>query len=99
MACAKRQLTKALQLPAGASVRSLAVAPLPVASHGEFSSGFHATIKLLVQGQPVTVYQDAVLLGKGRIELTASISNVQQPPDHALEEALAAKLSARLEAA
>ncbi len=99
MPCVRRVATRSLQQLAGASVRSVAVAPLAVASHGEFSSGFRATIRLLLQGQLVSVYQDGVLLGKGRIELTASFSNVRQPPDPALEKALVAKLSARLDAA
>lgn len=97
--CVKRVLTKSLQPLAGASLRSVAVAPLPVASYGQFSLGFRATIRLLVQGQPVSVYQDGILLGKGRIELTASFSDVQQPPDPALEKSLVAKLAARLDAA
>jgi len=96
--CVRRVVTKSLQQLAGASVRSVAVAPLPVARHGEYSSGFRATIRVLVQGQPVTVYQDGILLGKGRTELTAGFSDVQQPPDPALEKALVAKLAARLEA-
>jgi hypothetical protein len=99
--CVKRGLAKLLpgQLPAGASVQSVAVEPLPVASYGEFSQGFRATTKLKVQGQPVSTYEDSVLLGKGRIELSASFSNTGQPFDPALKQALLAKLAARLEAA
>jgi len=99
--CVRSGLTKFLprQLPAGASLQSVAVVRLPVARYGEFSTGFRATIKLLLQGQPASVYQDAVLLGKGRVELTASFSNLGRPFDPALEQALVAKLSARLEAA
>jgi hypothetical protein len=97
--CVKRVLTSSLQQLAGPSVRSVAVAPLPVDSDLEFSAGFRATVKLQVQGQTVTVYQDGILLGKERIELTASFSDVQQPPDPALEKALVAKLGAKLDAA
>jgi hypothetical protein len=42
---------------------------------------------------------DEVLLGKGRIELTASFSNFGRPFGPALQQALLAKLAARLEAA
>jgi hypothetical protein len=97
--CVKRVVTSSLRQLAGASVRSVAVAPLPVDSAAQFSAGFRATVKLLVQDQSVTVYQDGILLGKERIELTASFSDVQQPPDPALEKALVAKLGARLDAA
>jgi hypothetical protein len=99
--CVKRGLAKFLptQLPAGASVQSVVVEPVPVASYGEFSKGFRATTRLRVQGQLVSVYEDGVLLGKGRIELSASFSNTGQPFDPALKRALLAKLAARLEAA
>jgi hypothetical protein len=97
--CVKRVLTSSLQQLAGASVRSVAVALLPVDSDAQFSAGFRATVKLLAQGQSVTVYQDGILLGRERIELTASFSDVQQPPDSALEKALVAKLGAKLDAA
>lgn len=99
--CVRRALIKFLpqQLPPGASVQSVVVERLPVAHYGEFSAGFRATVKLLVQGQPARVYQDAVLLGKGRVELSAGFSNVQEPFDPALEQELVAKLASRLEAA
>jgi hypothetical protein len=72
---------------------------LPIAGHGEFSARFRATIKLLIQGQPAIVYQDAILLGKGRVELSASFTNLGRPFDPTIEQALVAKLNARLEAA
>ena len=97
--CVKRGLTSALRQLAGASLQSVAVAPRPVDSDAQFSAGFRATVQLVVQGQPVTVYQDGVMLGKERIELTASFSDVQQPPDPALEKALVAKLAAKLDQA
>jgi hypothetical protein len=97
--CVKRVLTSVLRRLAGASVQSVAVASLPVDSDAQFSAGFRATAKLLVQGQSATVYQDGILLGKERIELTASFSDVQQPPDPDLEKALVTKLGAKLAAA
>jgi hypothetical protein len=99
--CVKRGLAKFLptQLPAGASVQSVAVEPVPVASYGEFSKGFRATTTLKIQGQSVSTYADQVLLGKGRIELSASFSTSGQPFDPALKQALIAKLAARLAAA
>jgi hypothetical protein len=99
--CVRNGLTKLLQrqLPAGAAVQSATVVRLPIAGYGEFSARFRATIKLLIQGQPAIVYQDAILLGKGRVELSASFSNLGQPFDPALEGALVAKLSAKLAAA
>jgi hypothetical protein len=99
--CVRNGLAKFLpgQLPPGASLQSIAVKPLPIAGYGEFSARFRATITLLIQGQPVSVYQDAILLGKGRVELTASFSNMGQPFDPALAQALVTKLSTRLEAA
>jgi hypothetical protein len=99
MPCVKRVLTSALREIAGASVQSVAVASLPVQSDAEFSAGFRATAKLLVQGGAVTVYQDGILLGKERIELTASFSDVQKPPDPELQKAVVAKLDAKLAAA
>ena len=99
MPCVKRVLTSAIQQLTGASVQSVAVASLPVQSDSEFSAGFRATAKLLVQGGSITVYQDGILLGKERIELTASFSDVQKPPDAGLEKALVAKLDAKLAAA
>jgi hypothetical protein len=99
--CVRNGLARFLprQLPPGASLQSIAVKPLPIAGYGEFSARFRATITLLIQGQPVSVYQDAILLGKGRVELTASFSNMGQPFDPALAQALVTKLSTRLEAA
>jgi len=97
--CVKRVLTSSLRQLDGATLQSVAVAPLPVEGDAPFSAGFRATVKLLVQGQAVTVYQDGILLGKERIELTASISDVQQPPEPTLENALVAKLAAKLDAA
>jgi hypothetical protein len=75
-------------------VQSLTVAPLEVASHGEFSAGFRATIRFEAQGQTVTLYSDDILLGKDRMELTATLFDVQRPPDPALENAVVAKLAA-----
>jgi hypothetical protein len=75
-------------------VQSLTVAPLEVASHGEFSAGFRATIRFEAQGQTVTLYSDDILLGKDRMELTATLFDVQRPPDPALENVVVAKLAA-----
>jgi hypothetical protein len=99
--CVKHGLAKLFpgQLPAGSSLQSVAVEPVPVASYGEFSKGFRATTTVKVQGQSVNTYDDEVLLGKGRIELSASFSNSGRPFDPALKQALLAKLAARLEAA
>ena len=96
--CMKRIGAKALQ-QTGATVQSVTVAPLEVASHGEYSAGFRATIRFEAQGQTVTLYSDDILLGKDRIELTATLFDVQRPPDTALEEAVVAKLAAKLDAA
>jgi hypothetical protein len=99
--CVRNGLTKLLQrqLPAGTAVQSATIVRLPIGGLGEFSARFRATIKLLVQGQPVNIYQEAILLGKGRVELSASFTNLGRPFDPALEQALVAKLSARLQAA
>jgi hypothetical protein len=97
--CVKRVLTDALGQIAGASVQSVAVASLPVQSDAEFSAGFRATARLQVQGGTVTIYQDGILLGKDRVELTASFSDVQKPPDPNLEKALVTRLAAKLAAA
>jgi hypothetical protein len=99
MPCYKRQLTKSLQQVTGATVRSITVTQLPVASHGEFSAGYRATIRLEAQGQTVTMYGDDILLGKDRMQLTASFFDVQRPPDTALENAVVDKLAAKLDAA
>jgi hypothetical protein len=99
MPCVKRVLTSVLRQVAGDSVQSISVARLPVQSEAEFSLGFRATAKLLVQGQTVTVYQDGIMLGKERIELSASFSDVQKPPDADLEKAVVSKLDAKLAAA
>jgi hypothetical protein len=99
MPCYKRQLTKSLQQVTGATVRSITVTQLPVASHGEFSAGYRATIRLEAQGQTVTMYGDDILLGKDRMQLTASFFEVQRPPDTALENAVVDKLAAKLDAA
>jgi hypothetical protein len=99
--CVRNGLTKLLQrqLPAGTAVRSATVARLPIGGFGVFSARFRASIKLLIQGQPAIVYQDAILLGKGRVELSASFTNLGRPFNPALEQALVAKLGARLQAA
>jgi hypothetical protein len=99
--CVRNGLTKLLQrqLPAGTAVQSATVARLPIGGIGVFSARFRATIKLLIQGQPAIVYQDAILLGKGRVELSASFTNLGRPFNPALEQALVAKLGARLQAA
>jgi hypothetical protein len=99
MPCVKRVVTSVLRQVAGDSVQSITVARLPVQSDAEFSAGFRATAKLLVQGQTVTVYQDGILLGKERIELSASFSDVQKPPDADLEKVVVSKLDAKLAAA
>lgn len=99
--CVRNGLTKLLQqqLPPGTAVQSATVARLPIGGFGVFSARFRATIKLLIQGQPAIVYQDAILLGKGRVELSASFTNLGRPFNPALEQALVAKLGARLQAA
>jgi hypothetical protein len=99
--CVRNGLTKLLQrqLPPGTAVRSATVARLPIGGFGVFSARFRASIKLLIQGQPAIVYQDAILLGKGRVELSASFTNLGRPFNPALEQALVAKLGARLQAA
>jgi hypothetical protein len=99
--CVRNGLTKLLQrqLPPGTAVRSATVARLPIGGIGVFSARFRATIKLLIQGQPAIVYQDAILLGKGRVELSASFTNLGRPFNPALEQALVAKLGAKLQAA
>jgi hypothetical protein len=99
--CVRNGLTKLLQqqLPSGTAVQSATVARLPIGGFGVFSARFRATIKLLIQGQPAIVYQDAILLGKGRVELSASFTNLGRPFNPALEQALVAKLGAKLQAA
>jgi hypothetical protein len=99
--CVRNGLTKLLQqqLPSGTAVQSATVARLPIGGFGVFSARFRASIKLLIQGQPAIVYQDAILLGKGRVELSASFTNLGRPFNPALEQALVAKLGARLQAA
>jgi len=97
--CVERGLRKFLpkQVP-DASLQSLATKPLRVANYGEFSMGWRTTATLVVQGQSVTVYLDNIGLGKGRIELTATFSNVGQPFEPALRRALVDALGNRLEA-
>jgi hypothetical protein len=98
--CVKRILARFVpRVFTGASVRSIVLQPLPVASYGQFSMGYRATITLGSQGQTLVIYDDEVLLGKGRIELSASFSNQERPFDAALRRALAAKLGARLASA
>jgi hypothetical protein len=87
-----------MQLP-DASLRSLATKPLRVANYGEFSMGWRTTATLVIQGQSVIIYLDNIGLGKGRIELTATFSNLDRPFDLTLRRALVAVLGARLEAA
>jgi hypothetical protein len=99
MPCAKRVLTSVLRQVAGDSVQSVSVADLPVQSDAEFSLGFRATAKLSANGQTATIYQDVIFLGKERIELSASFSDVQKPPDADLEKAVVSKLDAKLAAA
>jgi hypothetical protein len=100
VSCAKRILAKfAPRRVTGASVRSIVVEPLPVASYGQFSIGYRARITLTGQGQTLVIYDDGVTLGKGRIELSASFTNLERPFDAALRRALLAKLGARLASA
>jgi hypothetical protein len=47
----------------------------------------------------VTIYLDDIALGKGRIELGATFSNIGRPFEPALRRALVAALGDRLEAA
>jgi hypothetical protein len=95
--CVKRILAKFP--PQGASVRSIGIQPLPVASYGQFSIRYRATTTLTGQGQTLVIYDDEVFLGKGRIELTASFSDVGRPFDPGLRRALLAKLGVRLASA
>jgi hypothetical protein len=99
--CVRNGLTKLIQqqLPPGTAVQSATVTRLPIGGLVVFSARFRATIKLLIQGQPAIVYQDAILLGKERVELSASFTNLGRPFNPALEQALVAKLGARLQAA
>jgi hypothetical protein len=99
--CVRNGLTKLLrqQLPPGAAVQSATVARLPIGGFGVFAARFRATVKLLIQGQPAIVYHDAILLGKGRVELSASFTNLGRPFDPTLEQALVSNLGARLQAA
>ncbi len=98
--CLKRGLGRLLveQNP-GASLQSVTVEPVRVPRYGAFSMGFRVAVKLLVQGQAVRGYLDLVLLGKGRTELTVTLSNPDQPFDPSLGRSLVAKLGARLAAA
>jgi hypothetical protein len=96
--CMKNQLAKAMQ-DQGMSVVSATVASFTVPDYGEFSAGLRATLLLKVQGHPVSLYLDLVLLGKERVELTAAFTNASTPFDPELEHTLLARLGARLEAA
>jgi hypothetical protein len=98
--CVKRILAKfAPRLASGASVQSIVIQPLPVASYGQFSMAYRARITLTGQGQTLRLYDDEVFLGKGRVELSASFSDVGRPFDPGLRRALLAKLGARLASA
>jgi hypothetical protein len=97
--CLKDGFSKFLRRLPGVSVKSVAVEPLQVARYGDFSTGFRVTLRMTIQGRPLRQFSDEVLLGKGRIQLTASFSSTGRPFDPALRRALVAKLGARLEAA
>jgi hypothetical protein len=98
--CVKDILSKFIfRQSQGVSVKSIVIEPIQVARYGEFSMGFRTTVKATSQGRSRTFYLDTVLLGKGRIELSASFSNVGRPFDPTLRRALLAKLGARLASA
>jgi hypothetical protein len=80
-------------------VLSITGEPAAVTSYGDFSNAWRVTTKVKVQDQTVSVYEDVAALGKARIELSAIFSNTGQPLDPGLEEALLAKLAAKLDAA
>lgn len=98
--CLQRGLRKLLprQVP-DASLQSLTTKPLQVANYGKLSRGWRITATLVIQGQSVIIYLDDIALGKGRIELGATFSNIGRPFEPALRRALVAALGDRLEAA
>ena len=57
-----------------------------------------STAGLTVQGQNLTLVLDLVLMGKDRVEVTGTFSNLAQPFDQELEKTLISKLGAKLEA-
>jgi hypothetical protein len=97
--CLKDGFSKLARQYPGVSLKAIAIEPLQVARYGDFSMGFRVTLRTTIQGRPVRQYIDQVLLGKGRIQLTASFSSTGRPLDPALRRALLAKLGDRLEAA
>lgn len=100
--CAKSTLTGSFRRhirSRGGSLRSFSVEPLQIHRYGQISVGYRLTATVRAPwGERLTIYTDAVLLGKERIELWATFVNVDRPFDPALERALVAKLGSRLDA-
>ena len=94
--CLKDFLTRALTKALGSAPTSVQVSSLPTRSFGDVTVGLRLTLGLAVQGQNLTLYLDAVLMGRYRAEVTSTYSNVGSPFDSALEGTLLNKLGARL---
>jgi hypothetical protein len=97
--CLQTFLTKALTKGVGSAPTSVQVSSLPVPSLGDVTVGLRITAGITTQGQALTVYLDAVLMGRNRAEVTSTFLNVGQPFDAALQRTLLDKLGARVNAA
>jgi hypothetical protein len=94
--CLKDFLTKALTKGVGSAPTSVQVSSLPVPSFGDVTVGLRITAGITTQGQALTVYLDAVLMGRNRAEVTSTFLNVGQPFDATLQRSLLDKLGAKL---
>ena len=97
--CVKDVFNKVLTTQIGSAPTSLDVAPLQVPSHGDVTIGLRMTVGATIQGVPLTLSLDLVVMAKNRAETSATFLNVGQPFDSALETSLVDKLGARVDAA
>jgi hypothetical protein len=97
--CLKEQVTKEVQPSLAGRTLSIDVADLAVPRHGDVSLGRRLTVTVQGGGDTLKLFADFVVLGKKRIELSASFLGVGRPIDDALRTSLIGKLGARLDAA
>ena len=82
----------------GTSIGDITVSALPIpTTFGDLTRGFRVVVQISSNEQTIPLYLDVVELGKDRAEVQLGFTNAGGPFDSATEQALIAKVGARLE--
>jgi hypothetical protein len=99
LSCLEQAFRTAVQRTPDVTIDDLHVTDLPVAPAAPVVRGARVVAEVTTNGQEVTVIEDGVILGGGRIEATVLFEGVAHPVDAALEARVTAAIGARLTAA